>query len=135
MAKFLLIVLICAVLLLILGSALTLWALPGSDVVRLWEKMRAGELAASYIGIPLIVLLALAVLIALLRPAFGRKRAPCTPNGGTQRTGRTFDDCTLLSRPPTYGCSATHKGSLIQKARYEHNRAAYGSLFVSRVAH
>jgi len=76
MAKFLLIVLICAVLLLILGSALTLWALPGSDVVRLWEKMRAGELAASYIGIPLIVLLALAVLIALLRPAFGRKRAP-----------------------------------------------------------
>ena len=76
MAKFLLNVLIYAVLLLILGSALILWVLHGSDVVRLWEQMRAGELAASYIAIPLIVLFALAILIALLRPAFGRKRAP-----------------------------------------------------------
>ena len=76
MAKFLLNVLIYAVLLLILGSALILWVLHGSDVVRLWEQMRAGELAASYIGMPLIVLFALAILIALLRPAFGRKRAP-----------------------------------------------------------
>ena len=74
MAKFLLNVLIYAALLLILGSTL-LWLLHG-DVVRLWEQMRAGELAASYIGIPLIVLFALAILIALLRPAFGRKRAP-----------------------------------------------------------
>jgi hypothetical protein len=76
MAKYLLNVLIYAVLLLILGSALMLWVLPGSDVVRLWEQMRAGELAASYIGIPLIVLFVLAILIGLLWPAFGRKRAP-----------------------------------------------------------
>jgi len=76
MAKFPLNVLFYAVLLLILGSALMLWVLHGNDVERLWEQMRAGELAASYIGIPLIVLVALAILIALLRPAFGRKRAP-----------------------------------------------------------
>ena len=72
--RFLLNVFIYAILL-ILASGLMFLVLVGSDaVLSIWDKMRAGDLAGSYIGIPLVVFFALAILIALLRSAFGRKR-------------------------------------------------------------
>jgi hypothetical protein len=46
-----------------------------NDIVLAWEKIRAGDLAGTYIGLLLLFLFALAILIiALLWLAFGRKR-------------------------------------------------------------